>query len=113
MKHLSFYELIRSIILQKVFHRDELAKVMTLSERTGLKLIEWNNVRENEKLLCYRCKRSPLCRAKILFEPFEGDKFKLLLTSLRHNHPPDWPPGCEIQKNIWDILTHPKIQEKL
>ena len=86
----------------------EVRSIMMLSERTGLKMAEWS-YRKEDNIITFRCKKFPLCHSRINFEINHGGtrRPKLANTYLKHNHPPDWVEGCQIDKKAWSVLTHP------
>jgi len=66
-----------------------------------------------DSLLQFRCKRFPICRASINFIKLEGGGAELKSTQLKHSHAPDWTESCKVDREVWAVLTHPKIQQKL
>jgi hypothetical protein len=65
----SFYEIMRSVIQQNVFDNvAEVRHVIALTERSGLKMVEWTpTTAQKNDLLFFRCKKFPACRSKIVF----------------------------------------------
>ena len=114
-KHLSYFELMKSIIKQRHFSSlNEVRAVVSLSEKTGLKMTEWS-YRKEDNIITFRCKRYPTCHSRLNFEINHCKTRKPMLanTFLKHNHPPDWSDLCPVNRNIWAVLSHPQVQEKL
>ena len=62
-KDLSYYELVKAMIDQKVFKSiAEVRILVQLTERSGLKMIEWST-RQAENLIIFKCKKFPKCHA--------------------------------------------------
>jgi hypothetical protein len=112
----SYFELMKTVIEQKVFDNlGEVGRVMSLSEQTGLRMIEWTLTRSDSSILTYRCKRYPLCQARVNFQMYVGgtDRVKLVSTHLKHCHQPDWTEKSRIDRDVWAVLTHPNVQTKI
>ena len=65
----SFFEVMRAVIQQNVFDNvAEVRHVMALTDRSGLKMVEWTpSTAQKNDLLFFRCKKFPACRSKIVF----------------------------------------------
>ena len=64
-KDLSYYQLVKAIIDQQIFKSiAEVRILMQLTERSGLKMIEWST-RQAENLLIFKCKKFPKCHAQL------------------------------------------------
>lgn len=106
----------KTVIEQKVFDNlGEVGNVMNLTEQTGLRMIEWTLTRSDSSILTYRCKRYPLCQARVNFQMYVGgtDRVKLVSTHLKHCHQPDWTEKSRIDRDVWAVLTHPNVQIKI
>lgn len=85
--------------------------MMALTERSGLKMIEWST-RQAENLIIFKCKKFPKCHASLNFEINYNltGKPKLHSSKLKHLHPPDWTDRTNIKKEVWCVLTYPTMQ---